>query len=284
MNCKLIKELLTYNSANRLLITGTPLQNNISELWSLLHFLLPEVFNDLNSFEGWFDFSSVLDNTGKAEVVEKRKRNLVTSMHAILKPFLLRRLKTDVEHSLPKKREYILYAPLTAEQKDLYREILNGTGRQYLEGKALERLESKSRSSTRSQSLKRKRNGSGSSTPMKSAKSSGLSTPASNGDKPTRRRRTTRQSYNDLSDDEFDEHLRKLELGLEEENESKAEPSDDELEERERAQNLKLASMLLLSYRSSVCHLLIWSYRARNRAKEDAESSHAGSSRLQLPS
>ena len=40
MNSKLIRELLTYNSANRLLITGTPLQNNITELWSLLHFLL----------------------------------------------------------------------------------------------------------------------------------------------------------------------------------------------------------------------------------------------------
>ncbi|CAI7628613.1 unnamed protein product [Penicillium glandicola] len=246
MNCKLIKELLTYNSANRLLITGTPLQNNISELWSLLHFLLPEVFNDLNSFEGWFDFSSVLDNRGQAELVEKRKRNLVTSMHAILKPFLLRRLKTDVESTLPKKREYILYAPLTPEQKDLYREIINGTGRQYLEGKALERLESKSGSSTRSQSTKRKRNGNDEATPVKSARSSGTSTPASNGnDSSRRRRRSTRQSqsqsYNDLSEGEFDEHLRKLELGIEEEEKKKAEPSDTELEELERAQNLKLA-------------------------------------------
>ncbi|KAJ5950542.1 SNF2-related protein [Penicillium vulpinum] len=241
MNCKLIKELLTYNSANRLLITGTPLQNNISELWSLLHFLLPEVFNDLNSFEGWFDFSSVLDNKGQAELVEKRKRNLVTSMHAILKPFLLRRLKTDVEHTLPKKREYILYAPLTPEQKDLYREIINGTGREYLEGKALERLERKSGSSTRSQIMKRKRNGGDDTTPVKSAKSSGTSTPASNGNNSSRpRRRNTRQTYNDQSEGEFDEHLRKLELGIEEE-EEKIEPSDAEREELERAENLKLA-------------------------------------------
>jgi ATP-dependent DNA helicase len=242
MNCKLIKELLTYNSANRLLITGTPLQNNISELWSLLHFLLPEVFNDLNSFESWFDFSSVLDNKGQADLVEKRKRNLVTSMHAILKPFLLRRLKTDVEHTLPKKREYILYAPLTPEQKDLYREIINGTGRQYLEGKALERLESKSGSSTRSQSMKRKRSGSDDTTPVKSARSSGMSTPARNGSASSRRRRRgARQSYNDLSEGEFDEHLRKLELGIEEE-EKKVEPSDTELEEMQQAANLKLAS------------------------------------------
>ncbi|KAJ5826865.1 SNF2-related protein [Penicillium robsamsonii] len=241
MNCKLIKELLTYNSANRLLITGTPLQNNISELWSLLHFLLPEVFNDLNSFEGWFDFSSVLDNKGQADVIEKRRRNLVTSMHAILKPFLLRRLKTDVESTLPKKREYILYAPLTPEQKDLYREIINGTGRQYLEGKALERLETKNGSSKRSQSTKRKRNGNDDATPVKSVRSSGTSTPASNGNNSNRRRRrSTRQSYNDLSEEEFDEHLRKLELGIEEE-EKKTEPSDTELEEMQRAANLKLA-------------------------------------------
>ncbi|KAJ5493900.1 SNF2-related protein [Penicillium fimorum] len=241
MNCKLIKELLTYNSANRLLITGTPLQNNISELWSLLHFLLPEVFNDLNSFEGWFDFSSVLDNKGQADVIEKRRRNLVTSMHAILKPFLLRRLKTDVETTLPKKREYILYAPLTPEQKDLYREIINGTGRQYLEGKALERLETKNGSSKRSQSTKRKRNGNDDATPVKSARSSGISTPVSNGNNSNRRRRrSTRQSYNDLSDEEFDEHLRKLELGIEEE-EKKTEHSDAELEEMQQAENLKLA-------------------------------------------
>src|SRR6266498_1165691 len=90
MNCKLIKELMTYNSANRLLITGTPLQNNIAELWSLLHFLLPEIFNDLNSFESWFDFSSVLDTKGQEAVIQKRKRNLVSTMHSILKPFLLR--------------------------------------------------------------------------------------------------------------------------------------------------------------------------------------------------
>ncbi|KAI2744279.1 hypothetical protein DTO013E5_907 [Penicillium roqueforti] len=240
MNCKLIKELLTYNSANRLLITGTPLQNNISELWSLLHFLLPEVFNDLNSFEGWFDFSSVLDNKGQANLVEKRKRNLVTSMHAILKPFLLRRLKTDVETTLPKKREYILYAPLTPEQKDLYREIINGTGRQYLEGKALERLENKSGSSTRSQSMKRKRS-SDDTTPVKSARPSGTSTPASNRNNSSRRsRRNTRQSYNDLSEGEFDEHLRKLELGIEVD-EEQVDPSDTELEEMQQAENLKLA-------------------------------------------
>lgn len=239
MNCKLIKELLTYNSANRLLITGTPLQNNITELWSLLHFLLPDIFNDLDSFESWFDFSSVLDNSGQVDVIERRKRNLVTTMHAILKPFLLRRVKTDVETSLPKKREYILYAPLTAEQKELYREILNGTGRQYLEEKAAERILAKNERLSRSTSLKRSADSSGASSPNKSLKSSRASTPASTG---SARRRRGVQSYKEQSDREFNTQLRRLELGIAEEESEIPEPGESELEEMERAKTIKLAS------------------------------------------
>jgi ATP-dependent DNA helicase len=245
MNCKLIKELLTYNSANRLLITGTPLQNNIAELWSLLHFLLPEVFNDLDSFEGWFDFSSVLeDKTNSDGKAVKRKNNLVSTMHAILKPFLLRRVKTDVESSLPKKREYILYAPLTAEQKDLYREILSGTSRSYLEGKAVERIEARSRTA----SLKRKANDSGRSTPAKSIKPTRDSTPASATSATgsiRRGRKAAPTSYKDITDREFISKLRRLENGDEDtsnpDNDSTISISSDEQEDISRAQNLKAA-------------------------------------------
>ena len=245
MNCRLIKELLTYNSANRLLITGTPLQNNIAELWSLLHFLLPEVFNDLDSFESWFDFSAVLDDRSAEGKTEKRKRNLISTMHAILKPFLLRRVKTDVESSLPKKREYILYAPMTTEQKEIYREILSGSSRDYLEGKAVERIEAKSRTA----SLKRKANDSGRSTPAKSIKTSRASTPASTTSTTgsVRRGRKGRQSYKDITDREFNAKLRRLEHGdtnpSDQENQQPS-PHDlspgDELETT-RAANLKLA-------------------------------------------
>ena len=244
MNCKLIKELLTYNSANRLLITGTPLQNNIAELWSLLHFLLPEVFNDLDSFESWFDFSSVLeDKTNSDGKAAKRKNNLVSTMHAILKPFLLRRVKTDVESSLPKKREYILYAPLTAEQKDLYREILSGTSRDYLEGKAVERIEARSRTA----SLKRKANDSGRNTPAKSVKPSRDSTPASIASatgSSRRGRKAAPTSYKDITDREFNSKLRRLENGDEDttpDNQSTISISSDEQEEISRVQNLKMA-------------------------------------------
>ncbi|RDW76688.1 putative SNF2 family helicase/ATPase PasG [Aspergillus mulundensis] len=238
MNCRLIKELLSYNSANRLLITGTPLQNNITELWSLLHFLLPEIFNDLNSFQNWFDFSSVLDSNGQTDGIERRKRSLVSTMHSILKPFLLRRVKTDVETALPKKREYILYAPLTTEQKELYREILNGTGRQYLEEKATERLLAKNET-LRSGSLKRSASSSVASTPNKSLRSSRDSTPGSRASS-TRRRRAPR-SYKDISDREFDSKLRKLEQGLEEDLDIEESIDESEQEEIERANTIKLA-------------------------------------------
>lgn len=239
MNCRLIKELMSYQSANRLLITGTPLQNNVTELWSLLHFLLPDIFNDLDSFQGWFDFSSVLDNKGEEQGFEQRKRSLVTVMHSILKPFLLRRLKTDVEESLPKKREYILYAPMTPEQKELYREILSGNGRQFLERKAYERLMAKNPSSTRSQSLKRSREDDESDMPNKSAKSSDTSTPVDS--RASSRRGRRRRSYKDITDYQFDVKLAKLEMGIEEEPEA-VEIDDSEREANERAENMKLAS------------------------------------------
>lgn len=283
MNSKLIKELLTYNSANRLLITGTPLQNNIAELWSLLHFLLPEVFNDLGSFESWFDFSTVLDNRGNKQVVEKRKRNLISTMHAILKPFLLRRIKTDVESSLPKKREYILYAPLTPEQKELYREIINGTARQYLEDKAAERIETRNGrgSSSRTESLKRNPEPNRAVTQNKSVKSSRASTPGSAAGSNSRARKS-RQSYRDISDREFGAKLRRLEMGLEEEEVEESVPSDGELEEIERAKTIKLASMYS---RENICWLtskLTLLCRKGDILQETPKSNHASSSGLRL--
>jgi ATP-dependent DNA helicase len=160
-------------------------------------------------------------------------------MHSILKPFLLRRVKTDVETALPKKREYILYAPLTAEQKDLYREILNGTGRQYLEEKATERLMAKNEKTLRSGSLKRSASSSGVSTPNKSLKSSRDSTPASTTS--SARRRRAPRSYKDITDREFNTKLRKLEQGIEEDLEIES-IDNSEQEEIERANTIKLAS------------------------------------------
>ncbi|RKP14963.1 SNF2 family N-terminal domain-containing protein, partial [Piptocephalis cylindrospora] len=122
LNCRLIRELKSYNSANRLLLSGTPLQNNLAELWSLLNFLLPDIFDDLDSFQQWFDFSDMKEEEGRKRLLDGDA--VVSKLHQILRPFLLRRIKSDVETSLPKKREYVLYAPVTPEQRELYDAIV----------------------------------------------------------------------------------------------------------------------------------------------------------------
>lgn len=239
LNCRLIRELQSYQSANRLLITGTPLQNNLTELWSLLHFLMPSIFDKLESFEAWFDFSALKEKNGVEQILSaERKKNLVGSLHAILKPFLLRRIKADVETSLPKKREYVLYAPLTQSQRELYQEILEGNSRAYLENKVVETLSgANTPNSVRSRSVKRKL-ADDASTPNKSAKSSRASTPATvNGStRGTRKAKKRSSGYEEISDAQYFKQLE----------ESPSSPASEHVEsedeeETERAKTLALA-------------------------------------------
>ncbi|XP_016368101.1 lymphocyte-specific helicase-like isoform X2 [Sinocyclocheilus rhinocerous] len=126
LNCRLVQELKMLMTDNKLLLTGTPLQNNLSELWSLLNFLLPDVFDDLKSFESWFDISTI---TSDAEniVANEREQNILHMLHQILTPFLLRRLKSDVTLEVPPKKEIVVYAPLTNKQEAFYMAIVNKT-------------------------------------------------------------------------------------------------------------------------------------------------------------
>ncbi|XP_077997156.1 lymphoid-specific helicase-like [Glandiceps talaboti] len=135
LNCRLIRELKMYKSANRLLLTGTPLQNNLAELWSMLNFLLPEVFDDLRSFESWFDFQSLSEGDEEALVAREQENNILGMLHQILTPFLLRRLKTDVELKIPPKREVLVFAPLTKLQHFYYKATVDKTILQRIEDK-----------------------------------------------------------------------------------------------------------------------------------------------------
>ncbi|XP_026165835.1 lymphoid-specific helicase isoform X1 [Mastacembelus armatus] len=125
LNCRLVRELKMLPTDNKLLLTGTPLQNNLAELWSLLNFLLPEVFDDLKSFEAWFDIDTL--NEVESVVAAEREQNILSMLHQILTPFLLRRLKSDVTLEVPPKKEIIVYAPLTAKQEAFYTAVVNKT-------------------------------------------------------------------------------------------------------------------------------------------------------------
>lgn len=103
------------STQQRLLLTGTPLQNNLHELWALLNFLLPDVFASSEQFDEWFNLD--VDDT-------EAKQRIINQLHKILRPFMLRRLKIDVEKSLPPKSETILFTGMSAIQKNLYRQIL----------------------------------------------------------------------------------------------------------------------------------------------------------------
>lgn len=99
---------------NRLLITGTPLQNNLRELWSLLNFLLPDLFGEAAHFEAMFDF----------EHSEDEQSQIFDRLRVLLAPFLLRRLKKNVVQDLPPKTELILFVGMTALQSDIYKKLL----------------------------------------------------------------------------------------------------------------------------------------------------------------
>jgi ATP-dependent DNA helicase len=126
MDCKLIKVLKDFPSENRLLLSGTPLQNSLRELWSLLNFLLPTIFDSLQRFESWFNFEVQLqgEEGREALIQDEREHQIVTKLHDVLRPFVMRRIKADVATDLPGKREFVLYTPLAPFQKEIYRRLL----------------------------------------------------------------------------------------------------------------------------------------------------------------
>ncbi|KAJ2832016.1 ATP-dependent DNA helicase Snf21 [Coemansia furcata] len=114
-----------YKTRYRLILTGTPLQNNLPELWALLNFVLPNIFSSAQSFDEWFSVPFV--NAGSQdhiELNEEEKLLVLKSLHKVLRPFLLRRLKKDVEDDLPDKVEHVIWCGMSAVQSRLYHQML----------------------------------------------------------------------------------------------------------------------------------------------------------------
>jgi E1A-binding protein p400 len=118
--------LLNFNSKRRLLLTGTPLQNSLMELWSLMHFLMPHMFQSHKEFKDWFSNPV----TNMIEGTETLNEDLITRLHAVLRPFLLRRMKKDVEKQLPNKYHHVVSCHLSKRQRFLYEEFISSAATQ----------------------------------------------------------------------------------------------------------------------------------------------------------
>ena len=111
--------LLSFKSRNKLLLTGTPIQNTMAELWALLHFIMPKLFDSHEQFQEWFS----KDIEAHSQDKTKLNQTQLDRLHAILKPFMLRRVKKDVEKEIGQKYEHEVFCELSKRQKVLYDRI-----------------------------------------------------------------------------------------------------------------------------------------------------------------
>jgi helicase SWR1 len=125
--------MLTFNTRARLLLTGTPLQNNLTELWSLLYFLMPSDgteqgvggFANLKEFQDWFKKPSEQILEHGRDHMDDESKAIIGKLHKVLRPYLLRRLKADVEKQMPAKYEHVEFCRLSKRQRELYDSFLS---------------------------------------------------------------------------------------------------------------------------------------------------------------
>ncbi|KAK5109321.1 hypothetical protein LTR62_007090 [Meristemomyces frigidus] len=122
------QNLIRLKTKARLLLTGTPLQNSLTELWSLLTFLTAgdddPAHGDLEEFlSHWKEPVKEIFDRGVASLSNEAQK-VVDQLHVSLRPFLLRRLKSEVEKDLPKKTESVVVCKLSKRQRELYQEYM----------------------------------------------------------------------------------------------------------------------------------------------------------------
>ncbi|RKP25843.1 P-loop containing nucleoside triphosphate hydrolase protein [Syncephalis pseudoplumigaleata] len=127
--------LLGFRAQHRLLLTGTPLQNNLTELWSLLYFLMPDGvvpseelgFASAREFHEWFGrpIDQIIESIGHPSTGRHvQMTEIVRKLHTLLRPYLLRRIKADVEQQLPGKYEHTVWCRLAKRQRQLYDDFM----------------------------------------------------------------------------------------------------------------------------------------------------------------
>ncbi|KAL6343419.1 hypothetical protein AAG906_024784 [Vitis piasezkii] len=120
--CALARTLVSgYQIQRRLLLTGTPIQNSLQELWSLLNFLLPSIFNSVTNFEEWFN--APFADRSDVSLTDEEELLIIHRLHHVIRPFILRRKKDEVEKYLPGKTQVILKCDMSAWQKAYYHQV-----------------------------------------------------------------------------------------------------------------------------------------------------------------
>eukprot|EP00477_Mikrocytos_mackini_P001463 GAHX01001572.1.p1 GENE.GAHX01001572.1~~GAHX01001572.1.p1 ORF type:complete len:1685 (-),score=280.62 GAHX01001572.1:48-5102(-) len=142
------QQLLSIKAHRRILLTGTPLQNSVMELWALLHFLMPGLFKSSEAFKEWFskplsskstDITGAMKEINEGSTTSRSEKLAITRLKGLIMPFVLRRLKTEVNLGLPEKTEELIVCKFSKRQRQLYEDFLSRgkTKRVLKEGKYL---------------------------------------------------------------------------------------------------------------------------------------------------
>lgn len=109
------KAVNTLSSQHRLILTGTPVENSTMDLWSQMNFINPGLLGGQNTFKKQF----------LQPIEKKQNEQKAAKLHVLIKPFVMRRLKSQVATDLPEKVTQVKYSTMTEEQEEIYENVKN---------------------------------------------------------------------------------------------------------------------------------------------------------------